>query len=124
MTTRDRALCLCYGLFTVGGFLLMAWLAVDFVLSHGDGGLLGVVRDFVRDALATSAGVFIYVDLTLVWIALAVFMVAEGRRLGIRHVWAYIVLAPVLALCVSFPAFMFVRQRKIGTRREVRSDDR
>ncbi|WP_307808245.1 DUF2834 domain-containing protein [Streptomyces oryzae] len=115
---RDRALCLCYGLFSVGGCLLMGAMAVTYVLDHADGGPLGLVADFLRDATTNLASRFVYADLVLVWIVLAAFMVAEARRLGIRHVWAYIVGAPVLALCVSFPVFMFVRQLKIAAARE------
>jgi hypothetical protein len=68
----------------------------------------------VRNALVNEASVFIYADLTLVWIALSVFMVVEARRLGIRYVWAYIAGAPLLALNVTFPLFMLVRQLKIA----------
>lgn len=117
MTRRDRALCVCYALFTAAGFVLMGWLAVAFVVAHRAGGITGVAGDFVREALSNPATVFVYTDLTLAWIALAVFMVVESRRLGMRHVWAYIVGAPLLALAVSFPAFMYVRQRRIATTR-------
>ena len=116
MSRRDRALCVCYGLFTVAGFAVMATLAIAFVVAHSDSGVFGVVGDFLRDALVNPAAAFVYADITLAWLVLAAFMVVEARRLGIRHVWAYIVGAPLLALCVSFPAFMFVRQVKIGKR--------
>lgn len=115
-----RMLCVCYGLLTVAGFLVMAGMALAYVLKQGDANLFRVAGDFVGEALSNLAGGFIYADLTLVWIALSVFMVHEARRLDIRHVWAYIVAAPLLALAVSFPAFMFVRQLKIA--RKVRTD--
>ncbi|MGI5347072.1 DUF2834 domain-containing protein [Streptomyces sp. CA-250714] len=118
MRGRDRALCLFYGLFSVGGGLVMGSMAVAYVLDHAHSGAFGLVRDFLRDASVNLAARFVYADLVLVWAALAVFMVLEARRLGIRHVWAYIVGAPVLALCVSFPVFMFVRQLKIAAATE------
>ena len=113
MSRRDRALCVCYGLFAAVGFAIMMSLAVSYVLEHSNSGIFGVAGDFLRDATANPATVFIYADLTLVWIALAAFMVVEARRHRIRYVWAYIIGAPLLALCVSFPAFMFVRQLKL-----------
>jgi hypothetical protein len=116
----DRVLCVCYGLFTIAGLLVMGGMALAYVLRQGDANLFRVAGDFVHEALSNLAGGFIYADITLVWIALAVFMVHEARRLDIRHVWAYIVAAPLLALAVSFPAFMFVRQLKIA--RKVRTD--
>lgn len=114
MRGRDRALCLFYGLFTIGGFLAMTSLIVAYVLKHREDGPYGVLEDFLRDAMTNAASRLIYADLTLVWIALAGFMVVEARRLGIRYVWAYIIGAPLLALCVSFTLFMFIRQLKIA----------
>lgn len=111
---RDRTLCLFYGLSAVGGFLVMGAMAAAYVADHLADGPAGVVRDFLRDAVANLASGFVYADLTLVWIGLAGFMVAESRRLGIRHVWAYVAGAPVLALCVSLAVFMFVRQVRIA----------
>ena len=116
MSRRDRALCVFYGLFTAVGLVIMGALAVSYIVRHSGGGMSGVVTDFLHDALVNPAAGFIYADLTLVWIALAAFMVVEARRHRIRFVWAYIAGAPLLALCVSFPAFMFVRQVKIGNR--------
>ncbi|KRV48196.1 hypothetical protein AQ490_26185 [Wenjunlia vitaminophila] len=113
MRGNDRAMCVCYGLLAVAGFVFMSSLAIAYVLENSDRGL-GIVTGFVEEALSNLAGKFIYADLTLVWAMLAVFMVVEGRRLGIRHVWAYIVGAPLLALAVSFPLFMLVRQFKIA----------
>ncbi|MFZ3468158.1 DUF2834 domain-containing protein [Streptomyces sp. 4.24] len=114
---RDRGLCLFYGIFSVAGSLVMGALAVDFVVDNIHDGVFGVIRTFLRDALTNPAARFIYADLFLIWAALAGFMVVEARRHGIRHVWAYIIGAPALALCASFTAFMYVRQLKIAAAR-------
>ncbi|MFF4218185.1 DUF2834 domain-containing protein [Streptomyces nondiastaticus] len=125
---RDRSLCVFYGLFGLAGTAVMGALAVAFVRENMDAGPYGVVRNFVHDALTNTASQFVYADLVLIWAALAIFMIAESRRLGIRHVWAYIVGAPALALCASFSVFMYVRQLKIaaagdspGGRRDIRN---
>ncbi|RPK89888.1 MULTISPECIES: DUF2834 domain-containing protein [Streptomyces] len=117
LSGQDRALCLTYGLFALGGGLVMGAQAVAFVVRESDAGPLGIVRNFLRDATVNAATVFVYADLVLVWAALAVFMIVEGRRHGIAHVWAYIVGAPALALVASFCAFMYVRQLKIAAAR-------
>lgn len=114
----DRALCLFLGLFALGGLLVMGAMAVTFVIRNADAGPLGVMGAFLDDSLSTLAGRFIYADLFLIWAALGVWMVVEARRWGIRHVWAYIVGAPVLALCVSFAVFMYVRQLHIVAARD------
>ncbi|MGK5729170.1 DUF2834 domain-containing protein [Streptomyces sp. URMC 124] len=112
---RDRALCVFYALFALGGALAMGALAVAFVRQNADAGALGVIRNFLRDATTNLASRFIYADLVLIWLGLSAFMIVESRRLGIRHVWAYIVGAPALALCASFGVFMYVRQLKLAT---------
>ncbi|MBB1256019.1 DUF2834 domain-containing protein [Streptomyces sp. OF3] len=101
----------------------MGAMAVTFVIQNIDDGPLGVVVNFLRDALTNLAARFVYGDLVLIWAALGVFMIVEGRRYRIRHVWAYIVGAPALALAVSFPLFMYVRQLRIAAEREQTGQD-
>ncbi|WP_328952905.1 DUF2834 domain-containing protein [Kitasatospora purpeofusca] len=115
---RDRALRLMYALCGGAGFLVMATMAVTFVVRNADAGPWGVMRNFLRDATGNLASDFVYADLALTWAALAAFMVVEARRWRIRHVWAYIVGAPALALVVSFSVFMYVRQSRIAAARE------
>lgn len=116
---RDRALCLCYGLFAIVDLVIVCAIAILYAVEHRALGVAGVIGHFFQDALANPAAWFVYTDLTLVWIALTVYMIIEARRFGIRFVWLYVVAAPLSALSVSFPAFMFVRQLKIagGTHR-------
>jgi hypothetical protein len=111
---RDRALCVCYGLFAIADLVIVCAIAILYLVEHRSLGVFGVIGHFFLDALANPAGWFVYTDLTLVWIALTVYMVIEARRHGIRFVWLYVIAAPLSALSVSFPAFMFVRQLKIA----------
>ncbi|WP_234370938.1 DUF2834 domain-containing protein [Streptomyces sp. XY431] len=114
---RDRRLRLMYALCGGAGFLVMATMAVTFVVRNADAGPWGVMRNFLRDATGNLASDFVYADLALTWAALGAFMVVEARRWRIRHVWAYIVGAPALALVVSFSVFMYVRQSRIAAAR-------
>ncbi|MFB7376491.1 DUF2834 domain-containing protein [Kitasatospora purpeofusca] len=114
---RDRRLRLMYALCAAAGFLVMATMAVTFVVRNADAGPWGVMRNFLRDATGNLASDFVYADLALTWAALGAFMVVEARRWRIRHVWAYIVGAPALALVVSFSVFMYVRQSRIAAAR-------
>ncbi|MGK5638779.1 DUF2834 domain-containing protein [Streptomyces sp. URMC 126] len=111
---RDRALCVLYGTTALVGCCVMGAMAVAFVVGHADSGPTGVVTDFLRDATANLASRFVYADLVLTWAALGAYMIVEGRRFGIRHVWAYIVGAPLLALIASYGLFMLVRQLRIA----------
>jgi hypothetical protein len=73
----------------------------------------GRVSDFLTDAVATPAGVFVVVDLVAVAVSALVFMVAEGRRLGMRHLWLYVALTFTIAISVAFPLFLVMRSRRL-----------
>ncbi|MEV7792141.1 DUF2834 domain-containing protein [Streptomyces sp. NPDC087512] len=115
---RDRSLCVLYGVSALIGVAVMGTLAVMFVVENADAGPGGVVTAFLRDATSNPASRFIYADLVLTWAALGAYMIVEGHRFGIRHVWAYIVGAPLLALIASYGLFMLVRQLKIAAGRD------
>ncbi|MGF1425091.1 DUF2834 domain-containing protein [Kitasatospora sp. LaBMicrA B282] len=113
----DRFLCRMYALFAAVGTLVMGTLAVAFVVRDAAAGPIGVVTDFLHDATRNLASCFVYTDLALTWAALGAYMVIEARRRRIRHVWAYLVGGPALALIASFSLFMYVRQRRIAASR-------
>lgn len=114
---RDRALCVLYGASALIGLGVMGVMAVTFVVQNADAGAAGVVENFLRDSTTNLASRFVYMDLVLVWAAVGAYMIVEGRRYGIRHVWAYIVGAPAIALIVTYGLFMLVRQLKIAALR-------
>jgi uncharacterized membrane protein len=53
-------------------------------------------------------------DLTIVAIAVVVFMITESRRIGMKRVWLYILLSGVTAMAFTFPLFMAMRERQLG----------
>jgi len=86
----------------------------------------GIVRGFVLatarfwpDTLTTPAGVSITVDLGLFFLAAAVFMVLEARRLGIRFVWLYVILGFLVAISVTFPLFLIAREWRLAGQGDV-----
>lgn len=83
---------------------------VTLVAHFVDGG--GLV-DFVTDPLETPAGVFFGIDLLAVAVVALLFMVVEGRRIGLPRVWIYVVLTFTVAISVSLPLFLFARQRQL-----------
>ncbi len=64
------------------------------------------------NAAASSAAV----DLLVAFAAGALFMVAEGRRLGMRWSWVLVVLSVVLAFAFAFPLFLLLRERVLAHR--------
>lgn len=52
-------------------------------------------------------------DLLAVASAASIFIVLEGRRLGIRWYWAYVVVSFITAVGFTFPLFLAVRERRL-----------
>lgn len=70
---------------------------------------------FVKDTFANPAAASITLDIGILVLAVAVWMVLEARRLGMPYVWLYIVGAFLIAISVTFPLFMLMRERRLAT---------
>jgi len=54
------------------------------------------------------------IDLFIVAAAASIFIIIEGRRLGIRWYWVYVVASFVTAIAFTFPLFLAVRERHLA----------
>jgi hypothetical protein len=54
------------------------------------------------------------VDLLVTASAASVFMVLEGRRIGVRWYWLYVLAAFVTAVGFTFPLFLAIRERRMN----------
>ncbi|CAN5134990.1 DUF2834 domain-containing protein [soil metagenome] len=54
------------------------------------------------------------VDLLVLATASGVFIVIEGRRVGIRHAWLFLPLAAITAAAFAVPLFLALRERKLA----------
>ncbi len=62
---------------------------------------------------ANSASSSAAVDLLVAFAAGSIFMVIEGRRLGMRAPWLYVVFGVILAFAFTFPLFLLMRERAL-----------
>jgi hypothetical protein len=88
-------------------------------------GLVGTAWFNVRSVLEPSGDTFFAAwfanpsvsslawDLLAVASAASIFIVLEGRRLGIRWYWAYVLVSFVTAVGFTFPLFLAVRERAL-----------
>ena len=53
-------------------------------------------------------------DLLATASAASIFIIVEGRRLGIRWYWAYVLVSFVTAVGFTFPLFLAVRERHLA----------
>lgn len=75
------------------------------------------VASWVRALYVNPAAASFVNDLFGLGIAATIFMVVEARRLGVRHIWIYLLISPTLAISVAFPLFLIARQRMIAQQR-------
>ena len=107
MTTAERTLCWVYGLIALAALIGTQSALVDFLRSDGRLG----------DVVSGPAATFTTIDLLAVALTAVVFMLAEGRRIGLPLLWLYVVLVLVVAVSVAFPLFLLARTRHLARRR-------
>jgi hypothetical protein len=93
--------------------LIACWRQNIAFMSNAGTSLLGGFIQFWPALLANHATTSITIDSFLFGLAALVWMVFEARSLGIRFVWLYVILAFVIAISVTFPLFLFARERRL-----------
>jgi hypothetical protein len=109
MTTKDKLICTIYGLIALVA-LPATWINNIAFMTQPDNNL---AIDFMRAAYANAAAASLANDLFLLAAAASIFMVIEGRRMGVRYLWLYLLLSPLIAISVTFPLFLLARHIKI-----------
>ena len=82
---------------------LVPWLA-----AHGIN-----VPLFVRDLFANGVAAAFAIDIIVSAVVVCTFVLIEGRRLGVRHLWAPIVSTFVIGVCFALPLFLYLRERRL-----------
>jgi predicted alpha/beta superfamily hydrolase len=95
--------------FTLSGVgLITAWWLNGIASLNG--------ADYLSAWFGTPVDWVLSVDLLIVALAVAVFMVYEARRLQMKRVWLYFLLSGITALAFTFPLFMAFRERRLRDR--------
>jgi uncharacterized protein DUF2834 len=110
MHTRDKLLCVVYGVIAVMALVATWSQNLAFFADPNAGGFSG----FWGAAFANPAAASITLDILFFGIAAFVWMVVEAQRLQIRFVWVYIALSLLIAVSVMFPLFLIARQRRLA----------
>lgn len=102
----------------IRAYIYFAIAAVGLVTAWWLNGLVSVQAGSFGGALATYQAAWfgspvdwvLSIDLLVVALAAAVFMIYEARRLGIKRVWLYFLASGITALAFTFPLFLGVRE--------------
>jgi hypothetical protein len=117
MQRQDKVLSVIFAVIGVVALVATWSQNIAFFTMAGNGGLIGFVKGgYVNPAAASLSN-----DLLLVAVAAMVWMVVEARRLGIPRAWIYVLLGFIIAISVSYPTFLIVRQRKLASLRSSES---
>jgi hypothetical protein len=109
MDSKDKLICASYLLIALAA-LPATWINnLAFMTQPSNNSF----TDFFRAAYVNAAAASLTNDLIFVAFAACMFMAIEGRRMGIRYYWLYIVLSALVAVSVTFPLFLFARHIKI-----------
>jgi hypothetical protein len=106
MLMSRKVLCAVYAAIAVAA-LIATW-SQNITYLRG-GSYIG----FFEDLKVNPASRSITVDLFLLFLAVAILMVIEARKHGVKYVWAYILGGFVIAISVTFPLFLLARELRL-----------
>ena len=101
MRVKQLYLALC-----VAGTLLPCWQFLPFLRDHG----LDLPL-FFQQLFATPVSGFFGMDVIVSSVVLWVFVLGEGRRAGVRYLWAPIAANLVVGVSLGLPLFLYLRER-------------
>jgi fumarate reductase subunit C len=108
MTTKNKLICASYGLIALLA-LPATWMNNIAFMQQPNNSFM----DFINAAYVNAAAASLSNDLLFVATAASMFMVVEGRRIGVRYVWLYPILSALVAISVTFPLFLLARHFKL-----------
>jgi hypothetical protein len=97
-----------YLLLCVFGTLLPAWQLLPFLREHG----LDLRLCFAQ-LVSTPVGAFFGADVIVSSVVLWVLVAVDGRRAGVRHLWAPIVANLAVGVSLGLPLFLYLRERRL-----------
>ena len=89
----------------VAGTILPCWQFLPFVRDHG----LDVPL-FLEQLFANPVSGFFGLDVIVSSVVLWVFVLAEGRRLRVKHLWAPIAGNLLVGVSLGLPLFLYQRE--------------
>lgn len=80
----------------------------------------GTLADFLRQAFANNPVASLSTDIFICGGLLVPWMLREGRRYGIKHLWAYVFFGLTIAISVTVPLFLAARRKAVAAQGEKR----
>jgi hypothetical protein len=103
MKTKNLYLLLC-----VAGTILPYWQFIPFLREHGLN-----LRLFFEQLFANRISGFVGMDLIVSSVVLFVFVLTEGRKKGVRHLWSPLVANLAVGVSLGLPLFLYLREARL-----------
>lgn len=100
-----------YLLAAVLGAVLPLSQFIPFLKSHGPD-----LRLFFTLLFGNSVSGFFAMDVIVSSVVLWIFVFSEGRRLGMRRLWLYVVCNLAVGVSLALPLFLLFRERALDSR--------
>jgi len=103
-----------YLIASILGIILPYFFLIRFITENGFNLLL-----LTRQMFASPTAGFFSIDVILSSLVLWVFVFSEGRRLGMKNLWVYILANLMVGVSLALPLFLYVREGKMQNTRGV-----
>lgn len=104
-----------YAALCLPGAVLPWWQLFPWTLEHGLN-LPLLLRALFANAVSSAFAI----DLIITAGVICVFIILEGARAGVRHVWAPILATFLIGVSFGLPLFLYMRERKLDQTAEGR----
>jgi uncharacterized protein DUF2834 len=94
-----------YLLLCIAGTVLPLSQLIPFLREHGLD-----LRLLIEQLFANPISSFFGLDVIVSSVVLWVFVAVEGRRAGVRHLWAPIAASLLVGVSLAFPLFLYLRE--------------
>jgi uncharacterized protein DUF2834 len=95
-----------YGGLCVLGTVLPYWQLLPFLREHGLD-----LRLMIAQLFAAPVSAFFGADVMVSSVVLWVFVAIDGRRAGVKHLWAPVVANLSVGVSLGLPLFLYLRER-------------
>ncbi|MCU6791379.1 DUF2834 domain-containing protein [Paenibacillus sp. WQ 127069] len=96
-----------YLLLAIVGTVLPYWYFIPFLQTHGLD-----VKEFVNQLFANKISGFFAMDVIVSSVVLWYFILIEGKKLGIKRLWVYVIASLTVGVSLGLPLFLYTRERK------------
>ena len=109
LNTKTRQI--IYLLLAIIGLLGTWYFNLQFFITAEEPSL----SSFIDQTGNTYPALSINIDIAVASITFLIWMIFEGIRVNMKHLWVYVILTFLVAFAFSFPLFLYFRERKLAS---------